>query len=111
MRRRYFYDQAVGAQQRQLPGDGAGLASSLHLVQTLAVKGHAQIAIAEAVDEEVALSDGTQQDTVLAKLRVERTSHAPAFGVEYGTAQRFEELAQRRLFLDGGQAVGQAIDG
>src|SRR6185436_18793662 len=85
-------------------------AALLRFVGSLTVQRQADIAIAEALQQEVSLSQAAKQLAIRTAAGIESTD-ASAMVVLARSTQRFQKLAQRRRVSDGGEAFGQAVIG
>src|SRR5262245_12817548 len=104
-----FVDQAVCTQQTQLAGDGRGLPTFFPLVLGFAVQQAAQIAIAEAVDGELAPVNRFQQTRVFFGQGVQTTR---SFALpSHWFANRFGQFSQRMAVAHRGQPLDVAFVG
>jgi hypothetical protein len=99
-------DQAVRFEDGEAPGDLCRLLASLLVIAALAEQVAAQVAVAEAIDQVVAVRNGTQQFAIGAGERVERACQAAAV-LDHGLAQPFEQVAQGVGLGDAGETFGQ----
>src|SRR5271157_2149253 len=94
MRFLHFHDQAVCPEQSQLAGDRCGLSALYLLVVAGPVQGGTQVAIAEAIEQKLALSQATQQFAIGSGAGIQGPSTAAVLVLDR-TTQRFQQFAQR----------------
>ncbi len=101
-------DPPVSLQEGQASRDGRGLLAAFGSVGGVAVQSRAQIAIAEALEEELAICQGAEQIAVGAGQGIESPGSTLAI-LKDRLSEGLEELAQGARFGHGGQRFGQTV--
>ena len=101
-------DEPVSPQQPEQPGDlGADLAAFGRVVGGVRIEERHEIAVAEAVGDEVTAADGLEKRKVGSRPRAEPTDTVAA--KLRPTREGFDDLAERRVDTDGRERVEVAV--